>query len=246
MSERPNWPHPDEKSSGLGWSALGQFAGLFVPLLFVPFIFDTATKKLKPGAIYTLLQFPPVWIGLLLGVVSAARSRNERVSAFAVLKFCWHDVVWLVVGVILQYAVLLIYLPFAVDTKDLEKPARQLMDDVGGIGWGFAVLSIFVGLVAPFVEELFYRGLLTRSLVRGLGRVAFLRGRGLALLSVVISALWFAAIHFQLAQFPALFVVGVVCALTTLWVGRLWPSIFIHIGFNSITLVALYLRTRNG
>jgi uncharacterized protein len=233
--------------SGLAGAFIGQIAALLLSLFVASlFLYDPKTKELKPGTIYTLLQFPPLWFGLLLGVVVAAQSRQETVRAFAILKFRFLDAMWLFVGVVLQFAAVLIYLPFNVDTKELEAPARKLVADVGGIGWGFAVLSILVALVAPFVEELFYRGLLTRSLIRAFQRVPGLSNRRLALLSTVISALWFAAIHGQKAQFPALFVVGVVCALTTLWVGRLWPSIFIHVGFNATTIVALYFRTRNG
>ena len=88
-----------------------------------------------------------------------------------------------------------------------------------------------VVFVAPVVEELFYRGLVLRSLEKR---------RWPRWAVVVGSAALFAAMHFQVLQFPGLFVFGVVLALMTLITGRLGPAIWAHAGFNGATVVLLY------
>src|SRR5205085_2108371 len=51
-------------------------------------------------------------------------------------------------------------------TKDLEKPAKDLTDNAHGPG--FWLLAVLLILGAPIVEEIFYRGLLLRSLKRSM------------------------------------------------------------------------------
>ena len=85
---------------------------------------------------------------------------------------------------------------------------------------------------APVVEELFYRGLLLRSLQRYLADGP----------AVVLSGLVFAASHFELLQLPALAVVGVFLAVLVVRTGRLGPAIWCHIAFNTVTVVALALE----
>jgi membrane protease YdiL (CAAX protease family) len=51
----------------------------------------------------------------------------------------------------------------------------------------------------------------------------------------------FGAAHFQILQFPALFVVGAVTAVLLDRTKRLAPSVWTHVGFNATTVVALVL-----
>jgi uncharacterized protein len=84
---------------------------------------------------------------------------------------------------------------------------------------------------APVVEELFYRGLLLRSLDK----------RGIQpWLSVVLSALLFAGMHFEALQFAGLFLFGIVLALLVHRTGRLGPAIWAHAAFNAVTVLQLY------
>ena len=62
------------------------------------------------------------------------------------------------------------------------------------------VLLTIVG--APIVEELFFRGLVLRSLRRHIAPPA----------AIVVSALLFALVHFQVLQFLALAIFGVIAA----------------------------------
>jgi membrane protease YdiL (CAAX protease family) len=86
-----------------------------------------------------------------------------------------------------------------------------------------------VVVLAPVVEELFYRGLVLRAFERRLGPAP----------ALWLTALWFAAAHFQGIQFPILLGVGLVTGLMTQWTGRLGPAIAAHVAFNALTVAVL-------
>src|SRR4030095_15607729 len=128
-----------------------------------------------------------------------------------------------------------LYIPifwlFDVTSSDLSEPARGLSDRATD-PFGVVLLVLIVGSVAPIIEELFYRGLLFRSLERRFGE---------GWVPVAGSAVLFAASHFQLLQFPALVMLGVLLALLVRHFGRLGPAIATHMVFNLITVTFLVL-----
>lgn len=182
-----------------------------------------------------LLQLP-LWAGWFGALVVAGRKGAGVVAEFG-FRAEWLDVpVGLVVGVLLQLVVLpLLYLPVLAllgkDNEDLSKPAKELAGRAeGSLGW--ILLLLLVGVGAPVVEELFYRGLFQRALLK----------RGLPVgASVVLGAAVFAAMHLELLQFLGLFVFGLVAGVLAHRSGRLGPSIAAHVGFNATTVVTLWL-----
>jgi hypothetical protein len=82
---------------------------------------------------------------------------------------------------------------------------------------------------APVIEELFFRGLLMRSIQARLND-------GLAL---VLSSLFFALVHFQVLQIPGLFLFGLIAGTCAQRTGRLGMSILAHSAFNATAVVML-------
>ena len=87
-------------------------------------------------------------------------------------------------------------------------------------------------LITPFLEELLHRGVVYGRLCR----------RMAAWQAVVISALIFATLHFNIVQFIYAFLLGVVFALFVEKTGRLFPAVLAHIVANAIAVV----RTETG
>ncbi len=110
---------------------------------------------------------------------------------------------------------------------DVDDAARQLTEDARGVWW-LGVIAV-VGIGAPFAEEIFFRGLLLRSVSQRLGPVA----------AVVTSSVVFAASHFQIVQFPGLLVAGLTFAGLAVRSGRLGLAISCHAGFNLAAVVGL-------
>ena len=109
----------------------------------------------------------------------------------------------------------------------LADPAERL----GRLAAGptFVALFVLIGIGAPVVEELLFRGFLQPAVVRRLGA-----GPGIAATAVV-----FGAAHFEPLQFPALAAFGAVLGWLAWRTGRLGPGIVAHMAFNAITLVRL-------
>lgn len=87
------------------------------------------------------------------------------------------------------------------------------------------------GLVTPILEELLYRGVIY-------GRLRQMPPRDRSKLPVIIiSALIFAVIHFNIVQFVYAFCLGLALAFIMEWTGHVcWPTI-IHIAANSFAVI---------
>lgn len=196
-----------------------------------------------PGGVGALSKAsePPWWyvaaslVGLWGGFATAVYVARER-AGLAALPEQWRlqasDVKYVVLGVALQLGVDLAYQPWHL--RHFNQPVHHLF---GGAHGGYAVVIGLMTMVgAPFFEELFFRGLVFRSL-----RGAFHAGeRGFALwAAIVASAVVFAFAHGELAQFAGLAAVGVVLALLVVRTKRLMPSFLTHASFNAVALVAL-------
>ena len=116
----------------------------------------------------------------------------------------------------------------------LGHPAQSLTGDA--FGAGLVLLAVLVCLGSPIVEELFFRGLLLRSLLRTFEQVGPRLGPALA---IVVTALVFALVHFEALQFLGLAGFGVVLGVLAWRTGRLGPSIVAHMTFNTVTIIAI-------
>ncbi len=231
---------PAEQRWGLGEVALGFLLAQALAVVATAIAMgaagwtESADIPLWAGA---LLQIP-LWAGYLGAVFLAGTKGGGVVRDFGLTVGRWDAPLGLVLGVLVQLVVLpLVYLPILQLTgytdDDLSAPARALSDKASGpIGWILLTLIVVVG--APIVEELFFRGLLLRSLQKwGMSDWA----------SIVLCAALFGAVHFQLLQFAGLFVIGLVLSYMAVRTGRLGLSIFTHMGFNATSVVLLYLTS---
>jgi membrane protease YdiL (CAAX protease family) len=176
-----------------------------------------------------------LWVGLFGVPWFATRAKGGGLVRDLHLRARWRDL-WVggSLGIVLQLLVLpLLYWPLLElldkTSTDLEEPARELTDRAYG-AIGVILLVLIVGIGAPIVEEVFYRGLLLGSL----------RKRGVPTgASVVLTALVFGLSHFELLQLPALVLFGVVAGALAVRYDRLGPAIAAHVGFNMVTVIAL-------
>lgn len=103
---------------------------------------------------------------------------------------------------------------------------------------GAWLMAIFGTAVAPFVEEMFFRGFLYPVLARSLGMIA----------GIVLTAAGFALLHQgQLAHawvpLLLLFFVGLVLTIARARTGSVAPGWLIHVSYNTTLLALLYLQS---
>lgn len=178
-----------------------------------------------------------LWVGLLGVPVLATRRKGNGLVVDLHLRARLGDA-WRGggIGVLLQLVALpLLYWPLLElldkGTSDLEGPARELTDRADG-ALGIVLLVLIVGIGAPIIEEVFYRGLFQGALLkRGLPPAA----------AIAINATVFGLSHGQLLQLPALVLFGAVAGILAHRAGRLGPAIAAHIAFNMVTVLSLLL-----
>ena len=106
----------------------------------------------------------------------------------------------------------------------------------GARGVELALFALFAAVVAPFAEEVLFRGALLRGLLR----------RMTPGWAVFVSALVFAVIHPLLGgsigdviAVPGLFAVGLVLGVVAVRTRSLYGPVLLHAGFNSLTVIGV-------
>jgi membrane protease YdiL (CAAX protease family) len=207
--------------TALGWSLIA-FAGVIV--LTLPVI------QFFPNVAY--LQ--PSLIMLCVPVTACLVARLGPVGALGLRRLRWP----LAVG--LPLLALLAFVPayflsgalvrWVNDALHLNGEAQQVVDDFLGMkGWDRVGIIVLGSVVAPFCEELCFRGFLYPWLKNWLPRS----------LAVLATAMIFSALHGSwTAALPLLLLAWLLTELYEVS-GSLWPSILLHCLFNSTTFVLL-------
>ncbi|GBE24469.1 CAAX amino terminal protease self- immunity [bacterium BMS3Bbin02] len=141
------------------------------------------------------------------------------------------------VGFGLQIVIVLAVLDPLIRLLNIEQPEQQQIAEIiaaaSGVV-GVVALMVVTTVLAPIIEEIIYRAVLLRAILRLGVRDST---------AIVLSAAVFASIHLVDPQaalvVPGLFVLGVVLSYVTLKSGDLSRAILIHAGVNSLAAIAL-------
>ena len=213
---------PAERRWGLLDALLAVGVGLFGSMIVAGILYEEGVTQPIGQRVLTLI---PLWAGLGLIPLWATSAKGAGPKAEIGLDVRWVDLaIGIVAGTALQLAILpLLYWPLSevIDREEVEKPARELVESVDGAA-GWAMLVVSVAVMAPLVEEIFYRGLLQHGLRRYMPRWA----------AVVVGAAIFALMHFLLLQLIGLFAFGLAVGALVAWTGRLGTSMITHSVFN--------------
>jgi uncharacterized protein len=97
-------------------------------------------------------------------------------------------------------------------------------------------LKLFIALLIPIAEEVYFRGVLFR----------YLRGNSSFIRAGLISSLVFSLIHFSLATIPFTFILGFACAYVYEKSQSIYSSFLVHIAVNSFAINSLIFSTLLG
>lgn len=231
-------PEPEltEPRWGLGDAAVGWVLSFVAAAVWVTMLL-LATGNTDPEDVplwLTAVGNLPLWMGFLFVPIWAATVKgNGWVRDFHV-SLRWTDVpLGIVAGLVAQFLVVpLLSWPVLLlsgkTADDLAEPAQELADKATN-GPSILIFFLMVGIIAPIAEELFFRGLLYRSLQKRWSTVVALVG----------SSVLFGATHFQPLQFLPLVGAGLVFGGLVARTDRLGPSVVAHMAFNTATVVSL-------
>jgi len=203
--------------------------------------FSSLAKMSEPPEWFIASGLIGLWFGFFLGPLLASMTRGTRHLARDVgLRFRVVDLAGLGIGLGGQILVAIMYAPFAHHLKNLNGPTNKLTG--AAHGGGFLVIALLTVIGAPFFEELFFRGLLLRALLRLLApaRRGASSARALAVVgAVVLDGLLFGLAHAELVQLAGLATFGAILAFVSYRTGRLGMNIVAHGTFNLIAVLAV-------
>jgi uncharacterized protein len=236
-NDAPGWRIPGIGATrspvrwGLGDFLLAWVVGIVgATIALIPFATDNG-KVPVAGLVASMLGQSAATLAFL-EVVSRWKGRGTLGADFG---FAVHarDAVWILVGLGTSLGLGLLLLPISHLAGDGsgQEVVKQFEHSQGTVRILFA---IGVVVVAPVIEELVYRGLLLRSLLRKVSPVwaIFLSGAVFGLAHVVLDPGAYVAL-------PALAAMGVISAVLAVRSGELSRSIFFHSGFNLLTTVQI-------
>lgn len=182
-----------------------------------------------------------LWVGLGgVPLLVARRKGHGPVRDFGLALRPWPDLpLGVLVGLASQYLLIpLLYLPLQPViphlSDRLSHPAQSFTG--GAHGAMYVVLGVLAAGGAAVVEELFFRGLLLRSLLKRLGPI----GPRLApIISILVAAVAFGLAHEEVLQLLGLTAFGVVLGVLAHRFGRLGPGMVAHAAFNTAAILTL-------
>ena len=174
-------------------------------------------------------QFAATFAGdvalVLAAVFLTADLGRPTWATFGFRRFRPSAIGWVLVAFVAYLVLAAIY------TQLVNPPQEDLPEQLGADeSVLLAVLTgVFVIVIAPLVEEFFFRGFLYQGLRNGWG----------VPLGVLGSAVTFSAIHLTPDKFVPLAILGVALALLREKTGSLWPCIMLHALNNAIAFAVI-------
>lgn len=117
----------------------------------------------------------------------------------------------------------------------IEELSRILMEDLVKIyAQGFIWSFLFIVIIAPLIEEMFFRGLLLRGYLKRYSTPA----------AILVTALLFGLLHGQYVTIIWGFILGLLLAWLYLLTRSLWPCIIAH-SFHNLTAIIVFYGLYN-
>lgn len=125
---------------------------------------------------------------------------------------------------------IMLFFNLGIGSLGFEKQS-SIFEIFGTDPFGVFIAVVVALLLAPIVEEVFFRGFVLQTLAK---RISPFWG-------VVLTALIFASVHFEFQSIMPLLILSVVLNIIFVKTKSIWPGILFHVFNNTISFVALYL-----
>ncbi len=222
---------------GLPDAVVAWLVGVVVSLMAaIPFV--DADGKIASGdkVVATLVLLVAQDVGVMAWLLGVARRKGlgSLRDDFG-LWFRTIDLAWVPIGIVVFGLASALVLPIS-DLAGLDESSQDVVKTFERSSGALEQVAFVLGVavLTPIVEELLFRGVLLRALMR----------RTTAAWSVVLSALTFALVHFlgdagTGYYVPAFLALGLVSGWAAVVTRRLGPSIALHAGFNLISAILI-------
>jgi membrane protease YdiL (CAAX protease family) len=172
-----------------------------------------------------------VWVGMLAGAFFFAFLSKTSLINLVGLRFKPIDAIFFIIGIACQILLVnILYFPFEKLIHGLTKQINQTAISETKLlsGAWLIILGFCIVLIAPIVEEIFFRGIVLHWAQDITGT---------KVKAALLSSALFAIMHFVPIEIPALFALGMILSYLQMRFNRLGPCIAVHVGFNFLAIV---------
>ncbi|HEY7137762.1 MAG TPA: CPBP family intramembrane glutamic endopeptidase [Acidimicrobiia bacterium] len=226
------WGLPDFVIAWLAGVLVGSFAA-------VPVAPAAHAPRRDQVAEVVVALFVQSAVSILVALwISRAKGRGSLTRDFG-LEWDWRATTWIIWGAVIAVVTSAALSPLTslLPHNDRSQDVVDTFKASNGVGLALFVVGVLV--LAPVTEELLFRGVLLRSLLRRIPATA----------AILVSALVFALVHplldptlGTLVAVPALFALGAISAYQAVHTGSLARSIALHVGFNLVTVLSVLAK----
>lgn len=212
---KPGWGFPDYLIAVGAWL-------VFSVISAVPIAFVSEGSAAYAWVLVVSVILPWLGMGGYPWLISKLRG-NGIVLDFG-LRFSWRDVGWgLLYGLAALVAASVLAAGLSALFGEFDSSAGELAKSFNDFPVQRLLFAIAVGIGAPIIEELCYRGLLLTSLLK----------KGMSKwLSVVLSAALFAAMHMEPIRFVLLFAIGLILGFARVHRNNTTTAVVAHMTNN--------------
>ena len=224
-------PIPEAREYSVPWSVLDSWIGVLLLALvnigLLAIVLQDPSRQLVQSATLIIVQ-----LAYLLPVVLIFTWRRISWKHLGFGRFDWNTLALGCGLLIASYVVIIIHnlilMALKIDTQGNE--ILKLFDSLESPVWFF-----FVGAVlAPIVEEIFFRGFLFQGFRQKYGWVS----------AALLSSAIFAAAHLDLVALIPTFILGCLLAYVYHRSNSVWPGVILHVLVNAFGLCAALVSTR--
>lgn len=222
---------------------------VFVGTFFLEFVFYLILKMSGAREYMLYLQDNTVLCALFLFVLYLIQSLGLLFPFwyFVVRKYgleiqqlgfkwigIWKTVAWIVAAYLfyigLNIFMITLFSALGIGTLGFE-PQQSLFEFFGTDIVGIIFAGFIAIVLAPFIEEIFFRGFVLNTLVK---RISPIWG-------IVLTSLIFAAVHFEFQSIVPLIILAFVLNILYVRTNSIWPGILFHVANNTIAFFVLLL-----
>lgn len=245
-SKRTDLPRTKDNALNIKWTAIDVIISLvFLTVILVAIYFGSAKlfeilegKQFFNSSNIGNISFTFLYgtqVILMLGVVwffvifrRKASLRDLGLRYYSIVKTIWYSFLSLLVIFLVSF----LYVFLMNSLFGLEAPSSKIEILVENRSISSNILLVVVAVIAPFSEEVFFRGFLYS---------AFKKSWGINV-ALFLSSFLFALVHLELYSFIPLMIIGWILAYLFEKTKSLLPAIFLHGVYNLLLILILLGR----
>lgn len=185
--------------------------------------YHPSLKFLIAYLIQIIVLFLPMWVFVI-------RKYKTNLADFGFKKIALKKMLFIALGSYVFYLILATLITTILFSNNLDIPGyhsqASYIELFGSDRLGITVAILVIVILAPIIEEFFFRGFVYRILTKIWP----------VWLGSLMTAIMFAAVHFQLESFFPILLLGLFLNFTYQKSGSLWTSITFHSLNNAIAL----------